>query len=43
MAMWNLGLSYEDGEGVPRSARIARRWFEKAAALGHRKAQRKLA
>ena len=40
--MYNLGLCYEEGDGVAASPRWARFWFGRAAALGHRKARTKL-
>ena len=33
-AMNNLGAVYYDGRGVPRDRKVAKQWFEMAAALG---------
>jgi uncharacterized protein len=38
-AQFYLGLSYENGDGVPRDYAIARQWYEKSAAQGDEKAQ----
>ena len=38
-AQFSLGLSYENGDGVPRDYAKARQWYEKAAAQGDAKAQ----
>jgi TPR repeat protein len=38
-AMNGLGAIYNDGDGVPRNARVARQWFGKAAALGNPEAR----
>jgi hypothetical protein len=38
-AQFSLGLSYENGDGVPRDHAKARAWYEKAAAQGDAKAQ----
>jgi TPR repeat protein len=38
-AMNGLGVLYQDGNGVPRNTRVARQWFEKAAALGNPEAK----
>ena len=38
-AQFSLGLSYENGDGVPRDYAIARQWYEKSAAQGDAKAQ----
>jgi uncharacterized protein len=38
-AQFYLGLSYENGDGVPRDYAKARQWYEKAAAQGEAKAQ----
>jgi serine/threonine-protein kinase len=35
-AMFNLGVAYEKGRGVPRDFATARDWYEKAAAKNHR-------
>jgi TPR repeat protein len=42
-ATYLLGLCYRDGEGVRKNRRLARRWFERASALGVRKARTALA
>ena len=41
-AMYRLGLCCGDGTGVPKDLEQQRRWFEKAAALGHGSALCKL-
>jgi TPR repeat protein len=33
---------YDEGDGMPRDATIARQWFEKAAALGNPEARQNL-
>ena len=38
-----LGLMYERGVGTCKDPREARKWYEKAAALGYKPAQEKLA
>ena len=38
-AQFSLGLSYENGDGVPLDYAKARQWYEKAAAQGDAKAQ----
>lgn len=38
-AQFYLGLSYENGDGVPRDYTKARQWYEKSAAQGEAKAQ----
>ncbi len=38
-AQFSVGLSYENGDGVPRDYAIARQWYEKSAAQGDAKAQ----
>jgi len=38
-AQFSLGLSYENGDGVPRDYAKARQWYEKAASQGDAKAQ----
>ena len=38
-AQFSLGLSYENGDGVPRDYTKARQWYEKAAAQGDAKSQ----
>lgn len=40
--MNGLGVIYNEGDGVARSARLARQWFEKAAALGNPEAKQNL-
>jgi TPR repeat protein len=40
--MNDLGIIYNAGNGVPRDPRIARQWFEKAAALGNPEAKQNL-
>jgi len=37
-----LGLMYSKGEGVKQNLRLAKKWFKKAAALGHVQAQSNL-
>jgi TPR repeat protein len=34
-AMYNLGVSYHDGQGVPRDYAQAVAWYRKAVDLGH--------
>jgi TPR repeat protein len=41
-AMNGLGAIYKDGDGVPRDPKVARQWFEKAAALGNPEAKQNL-
>ena len=41
-AQYNLGACYEFGGGAPRNVDAARRWYEKAAAQGHKKAAARL-
>jgi len=41
-AQYQLGLCYEKGQGVKQNAKMAHKWFEKAAANGNTKASRKL-
>ena len=41
-AMYNLGLCYKFGDGVPKSLPLARRHFRAAAAAGHTGARRQL-
>jgi len=41
-AMNNMGTLYSDAHGVPRNTKIARDWFEKAAALGVPEAKQNL-
>lgn len=38
-AQFNLGQAYKMGRGVPADPKIARSWYEKAAAQGHERAQ----
>ena len=38
-AQFDLGLLYENGDGVPRDYAKARQWYEKSAAQGGAKAQ----
>jgi len=38
-AQFQLGLLYDNGDGVPRDLASARQWYEKAAAQGEAKAQ----
>jgi TPR repeat protein len=38
-AQFNLGVMYDNGEGVPENDAEAVRWFRKAADQGHTKAQ----
>ena len=42
-AEYNLGLCYEDGEGVDLDLEKARRWYARAAAKGYEKAASALA
>jgi TPR repeat protein len=37
-AMFNMGQAYQLGRGVPRDEAVALRWYEQAAARGHRPA-----
>ena len=39
MAQGNLGVLYENGQGVPQDYGKARQWYEQAAAQGYAKAQ----
>ena len=39
---YNLGVSYHDGEGVPKDYVEAEKWFRKAAEQGHFGAQNAL-
>jgi Sel1 repeat len=41
-AMNGLGAIYNEGDGVPRNTKLARQWFEKAAALGIPQAKQNL-
>lgn len=41
-AQYQLGLCYEKGLGVKQDGKIARKWFEKAAANGNKNAMKKL-
>jgi TPR repeat protein len=38
-AMYNLGRTYERGEGVKKDRDEALKWYRKAATLGHEKAK----
>jgi uncharacterized protein len=38
-AQFNLGLLYDEGEGVPKDPEKAASWYRKAAEQGHREAQ----
>ena len=38
-AQYNLGLLYDNGQGVPKDYDQARQWYEKAAVQGHAEAQ----
>jgi TPR repeat protein len=40
--MNGLGVLYYDGNGVPRDRKVARQWYEKAAALGNPQAKQNL-
>jgi TPR repeat protein len=40
--MNGMGVIYHEGNGVPRDLRLAREWFEKAAALGNPEARQNL-
>jgi TPR repeat protein len=40
--MNDLGVMYNEGDGVRRDVRIAREWFGKAAALGNPEAKQNL-
>jgi TPR repeat protein len=41
-AMNGMGAIYNEGDGVPRNVKVARQWFEKAAALGNPEAKQNL-
>jgi TPR repeat protein len=41
-AMFNLGLCFEFGDGVRKSLRWAKHYYQNASELGHRKATNKL-
>ena len=41
-ALYNIGLCYKHGDGVKRSNRWARHYFEKARILGHKNANKQL-
>lgn len=41
-AMYNLGMCYLRGNGVPRDKRVATQWFEKSANKGNTKAMTRL-
>ena len=38
-AQFNLGMTYHNGEGVPRNDSEATKWYRKAAEQGHAEAQ----
>ena len=40
--MNGMGAIYNEGDGVRRDLKVAREWFEKAAALGNPEAKRNL-
>jgi TPR repeat protein len=40
--MNGLGVLYYDGDGVARDRKVARQWYEKAAALGNPQAKQNL-
>ena len=40
--MDDFGVMYVEGDGVRRDLRIARQWYEKAAALGNPEAKQNL-
>jgi len=40
--MFSIGIMYEFGQGVSQDKSEARNWYQKAAALGHAEANRKL-
>jgi TPR repeat protein len=42
-AQFSLGVLYLHGEGVPADPALAKRWFERAAATGHARAELNLA
>jgi uncharacterized protein len=42
VAQFNLGLMYDNGQGIPRDDAAAVRWYQKAADQGHVKAQSNL-
>ena len=41
-AQYNLGVLYENSHGVDQSESMAMRWYAKAAAQGHEKAQARI-
>ena len=41
-AQYNLGVRYDNGEGVPQDYKAAARWYRLAADQGHAKAQTNL-
>ena len=41
-AQYKLGASYEFGGGAPKDIDLAKKWYEKAARQGHKKAQARL-
>jgi hypothetical protein len=40
--MYNLGVLYDSGHGVPQDHQQARQWYEKAAAAGSEPAKKQL-
>jgi TPR repeat protein len=40
--MNGVGVIHNEGDGVPRNARLTRQWYEKAASSGDREAQQNL-
>jgi TPR repeat protein len=42
MVVNGLGAMYNEGDGVRRNVRLARQWFEKAAAPGNSDAKQNL-
>jgi predicted aspartyl protease len=42
IAEFNLGVIYQGGEGVPKDAEVAARWYRKAAEQGDASAQKRL-
>jgi TPR repeat protein len=42
-AMFELGEKYQQGNGVPKDATTASKWYQKAAEFGHSEAQKRLA
>ena len=43
VAQFNLGLAYDDGQGVPQNLLAAYAWFTIAAANGYTKAEKGMA